>query len=142
MKRPVTEIAVFVVDDSLPDHVVLGRRKDLLGGGLYQVPCGEIEFGETWEEAAYREVLESTAMHVHNIAVCSIVDTVEHGAGYHSVTVFMRGVVDASHATLPQPVQPDRCDSWHWRPWQELPTPSELFWPLRDYKLEGLKPFP
>ncbi|CAN7991187.1 unnamed protein product [Ixodes hexagonus] len=142
MKRPVVEIAVFVFDRTLPGQIILGRRKQLLGGGLYQVPCSEVEFGETWEEAAYREVLESTTIHIRDVAICSIVDTVEPQADYHSVTVFMRGVADTTQTALPTAMQPDRCDSWHWRPWDSLPPPSDLYWPLRDYQLEGLQPFP
>lgn len=141
-QRPFAQVAVFVMDKSRPGRVILGKRKNFLGGGLYQVPCGEIEFGETWEEAACREVFESTAMHVCDLSVCSIVDTVEQTAGYHAVTVFMRGSVDGSQAVQPEAMQPDLCDSWHWRQWQELPSLNELHWPLRDYKAEGLQPFP
>lgn len=141
-RRPFAQVAVFVTDKSKPGHVVLGRRKEFLGGGLYQVPCGEIEFGETWEEAAKREVLESVAMDICDLKVCSVVDTVEQTIGYHAVTVFVRSAVDPSRQTVPRAMQPDRSDSWHWREWHELPSPSELFWPLRDYKLEGLLPFP
>lgn len=141
-QRPFAQVAVFVMAESQPGRVILGKRKSILGGGLYQVPCGEIEFGETWEEAACREVFESTAMYVCNLSVCSVVDTVEQAAGYHAVTVFMRGTVDGSSvAPEPEAMQPDLCDSWHWRQWQELPSLNELHWPLRDYKAEGLQPF-
>lgn len=141
-RRPFAQVAVFVTDKSKPGHVVLGKRKEFLGGGLYQVPCGEIEFGETWEEAARREVLESVAMNICDLKVCSVVDTVEQTVGYHAVTVFVRSAVDPSRRTEPRAMQPDRSDSWHWRLWHELPSPSELYWPLRDYKMEGLLPFP
>ncbi|XP_075533564.1 uncharacterized protein LOC142566600 [Dermacentor variabilis] len=141
-QRPFAQVAVFVLDKSKPGRVILGKRKNFLGGGLYQVPCGEIEFGETWEDAACREVFESTAIHVCDLSVCSVVDTVEQTAGYHAVTVFMRGSVDGSQAAQPEAMQPDLCDSWHWRQWQELPSLNELHWPLRDYKAEGLQPFP
>lgn len=141
-QRPFAQVAVFVMDKSRPGRVVLGKRKSILGGGLYQVPCGEIEFGETWDEAASREVFESTAMHISDLSVCSVVDTVEWTAGYHAVTVFVRGTVDASQEAEPEAMQPDLCDSWHWRTWQELPALKELHWPLRDYKAEGLTPFP
>ncbi|KAH6922439.1 hypothetical protein HPB50_013612 [Hyalomma asiaticum] len=140
-QRPFAQVAVFVTAKSQPGRVILGKRKNFLGGGLYQVPCGEIEFGETWEEAACREVFESTAMHVCNLSVCSVVDTVEQSLDYHAVTVFMRGTVDDSEAPEPEAMQPDLCDSWHWRQWQELPSLNELHWPLRDYKAEGLQPF-
>ncbi|XP_037271656.2 uncharacterized protein LOC119163698 [Rhipicephalus microplus] len=142
-QRPFAQVAVFVMAESQPGRVILGRRKSLLGGGLYQVPCGEIEFGETWEEAACREVFESTAMYVSNVSVCSVVDTVEEAAGYHAVTVFMRGTVGSSLvAPEPEAMQPDLCDCWHWRQWEEFPSLNELHWPLRDYKAEGLQPFP
>lgn len=140
-RRPFAQVAVFVTDKSKPGYVVLGKRKEFVGGGLYQVPCGEIEFGETWEEAARREVLESVAMYICDLKVCSVVDSVEATIGYHAVTVFVRSAVDASRPTEPRAMQPDRSDSWHWRLWHELPSSSELYWPLRDYKMEGLHPF-
>ncbi|XP_064485210.1 uncharacterized protein LOC135397543 [Ornithodoros turicata] len=140
-KQPAAEVAVFIMNKELPGHIIIGKRKITVGGGLYQVPCGEIEFGETWEEAAFREVLESTSLHIKEISVCSIVDTVENSADYHSVTVFMRGFVNSIRGVEPQALQSCRCDSWHWRKWTDMPPADCLFWSLRDYTLENLQPF-
>lgn len=140
-KQPTAEVAVFVLNEQMPGQVILGKRRITVGGGLYQVPCGEIEFGETWEEAAYREVFESTSLHITRVSVCSIVDTVEHSANYHGVTVFMRGFVDARWGVEPRALQPCRCDSWHWRKWADMPPADALYWSLRDYTLENLQPF-
>ncbi|KAL1425608.1 hypothetical protein MTO96_019035 [Rhipicephalus appendiculatus] len=36
-QRPFAQVAVFVMAESQPGRVILGRRKSILGGGLYQV---------------------------------------------------------------------------------------------------------
>jgi mutator protein MutT len=56
-------IAVAVVESR--DHVLIGRRPAAAAlGGLWEFPGGKIEMGETAEEAAIRECLEETGLHV------------------------------------------------------------------------------
>ncbi|KAH9369729.1 hypothetical protein HPB48_007696 [Haemaphysalis longicornis] len=109
-KRPGIGVAVFVLSEKHPESILLGRRKNTIGHGLYQVPGGHLEFGESWEQAAYREVLEETGLHVHNVSLCSIVDTIEPEQDYHYMTVFMRGYVDETRGSEPRNMEPQKCD--------------------------------
>lgn len=140
-KRPGIGVAVFVLSEKHPESILLGRRKNTIGHGLYQVPGGHLEFGESWEQAAYREVLEETGLHVHNVSLCSIVDTIEPEQDYHYMTVFMRGYVDETKGSEPRNMEPQKCDGWLWWKWSALPTPDLLFWCLRDFKMKNLNPF-
>lgn len=140
-KRPGIGVATFVLSEKHPESVLLGRRKDVIGHGLYQVPGGHLEFGESWEQAAYREVLEETGLHVHNVSLCSIVDTIEPEQDYHYITVFMRGYVDETRGSEPRNMEPQKCEGWHWWRWSAVPTSDLLFWSLRDFKLKNLNPF-
>lgn len=109
-KRPGIGVAMFVLSEKHPESVLLGRRKDTVGHGLYQVPGGHLEFGESWEQAAYREVLEETGLHVHSVSLCSIVDTIESEQDYHYMTVFMRGYVDETRGSEPRNMEPQKCE--------------------------------
>ena len=46
------------------NHLLLGRRGKDPNRGLYVLPGGGVESGETLEEAFQREVLEETGLHV------------------------------------------------------------------------------
>ncbi|XP_064475201.1 nucleotide triphosphate diphosphatase NUDT15-like [Ornithodoros turicata] len=140
-KRPGIGVAVFVLSEKHPESVLLGRRKGSVGQGLYQVPGGHLEFGESWEQAAYRETLEETGLHIHNITLCSIMDTIQKEDDYHYLTVFMRGYVDETRGSEPRNLEPHKCEGWHWWKWSTIPTPDLLFWCLRDFKAKNLNPF-
>lgn len=52
--------------------VLVGRRKGSHGGGAWAVPGGSLEFGETVEECARREVLEETGLRLGDISQCEM----------------------------------------------------------------------
>lgn len=52
-------IAVIIFNDK--NHVLLQRRVD---GGLWGIPSGHVEPGETISNAAVREVFEETGLHI------------------------------------------------------------------------------
>lgn len=60
-------VGVFVVKDG---QVLLGLRNsdplkadsELHGEGMWTIPGGKIHFGETFEQAAARELIEETAL--------------------------------------------------------------------------------
>ena len=63
----VEQIAIAVVQQD--DHFLVGPRdaKQVLGG-KWEFPGGKIEPGESAAEAAIRECLEETGLHVHVLA--------------------------------------------------------------------------
>lgn len=56
---PKVGVAVFVISDS---KIVLGKRKNAHGQGAWASPGGHLEFGETLEACAKRELLEETGL--------------------------------------------------------------------------------
>ncbi|CAL5221016.1 g3133 [Coccomyxa viridis] len=118
------------------DKVLVGKRLGSHGSGTFALPGGHLEFGESWEDCAQREVLEETGLHLKSVCFETAVNTV-FGADSHYVTIFMRGVV--AQDAEPQVLEPDKCVGWEWAPWQSIPQP--VFMPLQLLLNSAYDPF-
>jgi 8-oxo-dGTP diphosphatase len=114
---------VLVVRDG---KILLGRRKNAHGAGDWSPPGGHLEFSETPEQAAAREVLEETGLSLEHIRLAGVVNSVFHVEQKHYVTLFMAG--DCPEGT-PELREPEKSEGWEWHEWANLPTP--LFMPLK-----------
>jgi len=119
-------------------QVLLGRRHDdpekadsaLNGAGTWCMPGGKMEFGESFEEGAKRELMEETGMVLEKVRViCVTNDKVEEA---HFVTL---GLFSEYFNGEPQVMEPDEITEWQWFDLGDLPSP--LFSPtdkiLRNY---------
>ena len=66
--RPKIGIGVIVIRDG---KILLGERLSNHGAGTYEIPGGHLEFGETFEDAAIREVREETGL--NDIIITAVV---------------------------------------------------------------------
>ncbi|KAK1380955.1 Geranyl diphosphate phosphohydrolase [Heracleum sosnowskyi] len=64
LPAPFVGIAVFVIKGK---KVLIGRRLSSVGHNTYCVPGGHLEFGESFEQCAVREVKEETGLDVEKI---------------------------------------------------------------------------
>lgn len=72
-EMPVLAVGVLILNK---DQVLLARRAQDPGRGLWSVPGGVVELGETLEEAARREVREECALDVeigHPIHISEVI---------------------------------------------------------------------
>ncbi len=67
--RPVPGVGSIVFRG---DAVLLVKRRDEPNRGLWSIPGGSVELGETAEEAAERETLEETGVVVRSVRVAEV----------------------------------------------------------------------
>jgi 8-oxo-dGTP diphosphatase len=61
---PQVGVGVLIVENG---RVLLGKRKGSDGAGTWSAPGGHLEFGETVEACARREVLEETGLQLQDL---------------------------------------------------------------------------
>jgi 8-oxo-dGTP diphosphatase len=117
------------------NHVLLGRRIGAHGSGTWAAPGGKLEFGESIEQCARRELLEETGLEIGPIEVGPYTNDVFVIEQKHFVTLL---VVARSTIGSPTNREPNKCEGWHWFRWTELPKP--MFKPLENLVKAGYKP--
>ncbi|KAI3744279.1 hypothetical protein L1987_57356 [Smallanthus sonchifolius] len=133
---PEIGIAVFILKDN---KILFGRRRSLsIAAHTYALPGGHLEFGESFEECAAREVKEETGLDIKNIELLTatnnhLSDTV------HLVIIYMRAHLSDPDQT-PQNIEPDKCEGWDWYDLNNVP--EQTFGPLRAMLQGGFNPFP
>lgn len=107
------------------DKFLMGKRKGAHGEGSWSVPGGWIEFGETFEQAAAREVLEETTLKIRNIKPVGVTNNIFRDEAMHSVTVWL---VSDYEKGKPQIAEPDKFVEQGWFNFENLPEPLFLPW--------------
>ncbi|EXB65566.1 Nudix hydrolase 1 [Morus notabilis] len=135
---PRVGVAVFLLRGKT---VLLGKRRSSIGDSTFALPGGHLEFGESFENCAAREVKEETGLVIEKMEVLTVTNNVflEEPKPSHYVVIFIRAVLRDSDQ-VPQNLEPNKCDGWDWYDWNNLPKP--LFWPLEKMAQSGFNPFP
>jgi 8-oxo-dGTP diphosphatase len=131
--RPFVGIGVIVVNPNHhPGCVLISERISSHGKGGHQLPGGHLEYRESFEECAQRELKEETNIDCSSFKLVHVVNTTfseEDGGSKHYVTLFMKGIIN-DDSTL-KCMEPHKNSEWIWTKWEDLKT-MKLFAPLRQ----------
>ena len=133
MKRPCVGVGVVVIKGN---KVLLGKRKNAHGEGSWCFPGGHLEFNESVEECAVREVREETGIEIKNLRLGPFTNDVFEKEAKHYVTLFVIAEYASGKAKV---MEPEKCEKWAWFEWGSLPEP--LFLPIQNLLKQGFNPF-
>lgn len=116
-------VGILIVRDG---KVLLGRRHEnqkkadtkLTGAGTWTMPGGSLEHGESFIEAAARELEEETGMALKEGEVFCVNNDVDENA--HFVTV---GILAKEVTGSPEVREPNTITTWEWFGMDDLPDP-------------------
>ncbi|KAF7174153.1 hypothetical protein CNMCM5623_006657 [Aspergillus felis] len=126
-------VGVGVVVLNKEGKVVLGKRKGSHGAGTWAFPGGHLEFGESFEACAVREVLEETGLAIHDVRFLTATNDVMEAEGKHYITVYVGALVKEDNAQ-PQILEPEKCDEWRWISWGDVRS-----WFEKQVQTEGVE---
>jgi len=125
-------VGVVVIHDG---KVLLGKRKGSHGAGTWAFPGGHLEFGESFETCAEREVFEETGVKIKHIQKITFTNDPMPLENKHYVTCYVKAEMDEGDVQI---MEPNKCEAWEWFAWDQLPEP--LFIPLLNLLKEGINP--
>ena len=113
-QRPKIGIGIIIVRNG---KILIGERIGNHGAGTFMIPGGHLEFGESFEETARREVEEETGLkNIEVKGVVSITNDIAYDMHYVSI-----GILAESKEGEPYNAEPEKSQNWKWYDTDNLP---------------------
>lgn len=116
-------VGVFVLRSKQEPHdspsFLIGQRINSHGAETYGLPGGHLEFGETLETCAARELTEETGLKASNVRFLTATNDYMPADQKHYVTMFMVCEREDECAE-PRVLEPDKCLAWEWIDWKSF----------------------
>ena len=116
-------VNVFVIRDG---KLLLGKRKNAHGQGMWGLPGGHLEYGEKLHETAFRELREETGLSANEMRFIGVANNVRDTDEEHYLQIGFQAEGVRGEPAL---CEPERCEKWDW--WALDKLPQEIFPPHR-----------
>jgi 8-oxo-dGTP diphosphatase len=117
-ERPYLAVSAAIIRDG---KILVVRRARAPAHGLYTLPGGVVEVGETLDEAVTREVHEETGMAIEPVALAGFREAIVRDAGGRVERHFLI-LCFAARWSAGEPVLSEELDEAHWLDPAELAT--------------------
>ena len=133
-KHPRVGVGVIIRNNG---KIILGKRKNAHGEGSWCFAGGHLEFNESWEECAEREIAEEIGVKVKNVHFSGVVtNDFFKKEDKHYITLYMICDYDSGEVKV---LEPHKSECWEWFSWDNLPEP--LFVPIQNLRKTDFNPF-
>jgi 8-oxo-dGTP diphosphatase len=130
IKRPRIGLGIFAINET-KDKFLIGKRTK---GLKYGLPGGSLEFGETFEECASRELHEETNINIEDLTRFKFMiffNAIDKNANYHWLELYYYIVLSKDEELTLKNNENDKCFGWEWVDLEFLyQNKSDLFFPL------------
>ncbi len=99
--------------------LLLGKRKGSHGHGEYAWPGGHMEYMESFENCAKREVKEETGLEITNIRFVRLLNLKAYAPKHYVDVALAADCVEGEPVVL----EPNKCEGWSWYNLDNLPAP-------------------
>ncbi|MEO6110192.1 MAG: NUDIX hydrolase [Candidatus Saccharimonadales bacterium] len=115
-------VGVFIFKNG---KFLMQQRMGSHGEGTWSLPGGHLDFGESFEQTAIREVAEETGLQIKNIRFGAVTNDLFEKENKHYVTIWMLSDWAEGTETI---TEPEKCTAQGWFTFDELPEPLFLTW--------------
>lgn len=116
-------VGVYIFNEQ--NQLLLGLRKSRHGNATWCPPGGHLEYGESNEQAACREVGEETGLEIspQDVLFKGVTNDFYPESGKHYITLHL---YCRKYSGVPSVKEPDKCACWKWFNLNNLPEPLML----------------
>ncbi len=124
MVKPGAGVGVFIFKEG---KFLMILRQGAHGSGSWSVPGGWMEYGESFEETAIREVAEEVGLRIKNVRFGAVTNNIFPEDKVHSVTIWLLSDYAGGAAKI---LEPNKIKKLLWCNFESLPSP--LFTPWNE----------
>lgn len=114
--HPRVGVGVMILKEG---KILLGKRKVAHGTGSYAFAGGHLEYMESFEECALREIAEECGLKVKHLRFQYLANL----KLYAPKQYVHIGMIAEWESGEPQNLEPERSEDWAWYPLDALPSP-------------------
>lgn len=115
-QKPKVGVGIMIFKDG---KILLARRKGSHGAGEYAFPGGHLEYMESFEECAKRELAEETGIEIENIRFLFLANVRKYVPKHYAHI----GLIADWKSGEPQVLEPEKSEEWQWYDLDNLPSP-------------------